>query len=112
MENKKTLDETFICLKLAMLVRDAPLNIVEFFGASILPQYDGNNRLQLFLELMPGKHGHSGTKIRIHYHNITHFLFLQAAYRGTCISAALLAPRQLSTTPTNFSRLLTISTTY
>ena len=38
-----------------MLVRDAPQNIVEFFGASILPHYNGNNHLQLFLELMPGE---------------------------------------------------------
>ena len=54
MENKKSLDEAFICLTLARLVSDAPPNIVEFFGASILPHYSGSNRLQLFLELMPG----------------------------------------------------------
>ncbi|CAI8017544.1 Mitogen-activated protein kinase kinase kinase 1 [Geodia barretti] len=53
-ENKKALDEAFICLTLARLVSDAPPNIVEFFGASILPHYSGSNRLQLFLELMPG----------------------------------------------------------
>ena len=53
-ENKTTLSEAFICLKLARLVRDAPPNIVEFFGASIVPYYNGNN-LQLFLELMPGE---------------------------------------------------------
>ena len=38
-----------------MLVRDTPQNIVEFFGASILPHYNGENQLQLFLELMPGE---------------------------------------------------------
>ena len=54
-ENKKALDEAFICLTLARLVSDAPPNIVEFFGASILPHYSGSNRLQLFLELMPGQ---------------------------------------------------------
>ena len=54
-ESKKALDEAFICLKLARLVNDAPPNIVEFFGASILPHFSGNHNLQLFLELMPGE---------------------------------------------------------
>jgi serine/threonine protein kinase len=53
-ESKKALDEAFICLKLARLVNDAPPNIVEFFGASILPHFSGKHSLQLFLELMPG----------------------------------------------------------
>jgi len=50
-EDVKTLDEAYICLKLACLTRSAPPNIVEYFGAAMLPSHPST--IQLFLELMP-----------------------------------------------------------
>lgn len=59
-EDLKTLDEAYICLKLACLIKNAPPNIVEYFGAAMLPR---PSTIQLFLELMPSKceHGSIGS---------------------------------------------------
>ena len=54
-ENDKTVDEAYICLKLAYLMKYEPPNIVEYFGAAMLPQ-PNHNKIQLFLELMPCKY--------------------------------------------------------
>ena len=50
----KSLDEAYICLKLACLVKNAPPNIIEYFGAAMLPSRPST--IQLFLEFMPSKY--------------------------------------------------------
>ena len=54
-EDVKTLDEAYICLKLACLTKNAPPNIVEYFGAAMLPSHTHPSTIQLFLELMPSE---------------------------------------------------------
>jgi len=49
----KMLDEAYICLKLASLTINSHPNIVEYFGAAVVPSRPMT--IQLFLELMPGK---------------------------------------------------------
>ena len=51
-ENDKTVDEAYICLKLAYLMKYEPPNIVEYFGAAMLAD---RNLIQLFMELVPGE---------------------------------------------------------
>ena len=49
------MDETCISLQLSLLMDCQPPSIVEFYGASLLPNLiKEQRRLQLFLELMPG----------------------------------------------------------
>jgi serine/threonine protein kinase len=52
-QNSKTaFDETYISLKLTSIAEHSPPNIVEFYGASLLP-HPVDGVVQLFLELMP-----------------------------------------------------------
>lgn len=53
MEGEKTLDEAYICLKLAHDL-NVTRNIVEYFGAAMLPSFSGN-LVQLFMEIMPSE---------------------------------------------------------
>ena len=54
-ETDKTVDEAYICLKLSCLTKYEPPNIVEYFGAAMLPYSPQRGLVQLFLELMPSK---------------------------------------------------------
>ncbi len=50
-ENDKSLDEAYICLKLANEL-NVSMNITEYFGAAMLPDRN-RNTIQLFMEIMP-----------------------------------------------------------
>lgn len=53
-ENKEILDEAYICLKLAHGLHISR-NVVDYFGAAMLPSSTSSNVVQLFTEIMPSE---------------------------------------------------------
>ncbi len=55
LENDKSLDEAYVCLKLAYEF-NVSRNIVEYFCAALLPGYSHKPSIvQLFMEIMPSE---------------------------------------------------------
>lgn len=55
LENDKSLDEAYVCLKLAYEF-NVSRNIVEYFSAALLPSYSiSPSIVQLFMEIMPSE---------------------------------------------------------
>ena len=52
-ENAKSLDEAYVCLKLAYEL-NVSRHIAEYFGAAMLPNFS-QNIIQLFMEIMPSE---------------------------------------------------------